>query len=185
MTHTDFKQSILKTFIATALFLTTFSFAAIAGGDTYEIYLNNKLVFKQRVLNTSAVDLNSLQLTKANYNDELEIYYSHCGVTGTGRSIELKDDKGNVLKEWKFKDASGNNASMTIPVKEILELQKSNPGVALNLYYFSSKYLPKGRMIASIKLSAKNNALQIKATKDPEHLAATNISVMNLLLWRI
>ena len=159
MSHIHFKQSMLKTFIATALFLTTFSFAAIAGGDTYEIYLNNKLVFKQRVLNTTAVDLNSLPLTKANYNDELEIYYSHCGVTGTGRSIEIKDDQGNVLKEWKFADATGNNASMLIPVKEILDLQKNNANASLSLYYFSSKYLPKGLMLTSIKLKERNVAL--------------------------
>jgi len=184
MSHIHFKQSMLKTFIATALFLTTFSFAAIAGGDTYEIYLNNKLVFKQRVLNTTAVDLNSLPLTKANYNDELEIYYSHCGVTGTGRSIEIKDDQGNVLKEWKFKDVTGANASMTIPVKEILELQKTNPNIALNLYYFSSKYLPKGRMLASIKLPGKNNAMQTKNIRS-DVLVAANITLMNLLFWRI
>jgi len=183
MSHTDLKHRMIKTIVAATLFLTTFSFAAIAGGDTYEIYLNNKLVFKQRVLNTTAVDLNSLQLTKENYNDELEVYYSHCGVTGTGRSIEIKDDKGNVLKEWKFKDVSGANASMTIPVKEILDLQKSNPNAALNLYYFSSKYLPKGRMIASIKLPGKNNAMQKNLRSDG--MAAANITLMNLLFWRI
>lgn len=185
MSHIIFKQSMCKTLIGTALFLTSFSFAAIAGGDTYEIYLNNKLVFKQRVINPTAVDLNSLQLTKANYNDELEIYYSHCGVTGTGRSIEIRDEKGNVLKEWKFKDANGANASMTIPVKEILELQKSNPNIALNLYYFSSKYLPKGRMLASIKLPQKNNTMQTKKFRSAHGSVALNNTLVNLLLWRI
>src|SRR5690349_7914830 len=185
MTHTDFKQSILKTFAAIALFLTTFSFAAIAGGDTYEIYLNKKLVFKQRVLNASAIDLNSLQLTKANYNDELVIYYSHCGVTGTGRSIEIKDDQNNVLKEWKYKDAVGANSAMTIPVKEILELQKNNPKAALNLYYFSSKYLPKGRMLASIKTQEKNTVMKSGRIWNKDAFAATNIAIKNFLLWRI
>ena len=185
MPHFNLRQTWMKTIVATVLVLTTFSFTAIAGGDTYEIYLNNKLVFKQRVINPSAVDLNSLQLTKANSNDELVIYYSHCGVTGTGRSIEIKDEKNQVLKEWKYKDASGSNASMTIPVKEILELQKDNPKTILNLYYFSSKYLPKGRMIASIKMQEKNTTMNEKEKRNKNVLIVANISAINLLLWRI
>jgi hypothetical protein len=185
MLHSNAKWTWSKTFAAIVLFLTTFSFAAIAGGDTYEIYLNKKLVFKQRVLNASAIDLNSLQLTKANYNDELVIYYSHCGVTGTGRSIEIKDDQNNVLKEWKYKDANSSNTAMTIPVKEILELQKNNPKAVLNLYYFSSKYLPKGRMLASIKTQEKNTVMRPDRAESKDVLVATNIAVKNLLLWRI
>jgi len=185
MLHSNAKWTWSKTFAATVLFLTTFSFAAIAGGDTYEIYLNKKLVFKQRVLNASAIDLNSLQLTKANYNDELVIYYSHCGVTGTGRSIEIKDDQNNVLKEWKYKDANSSNTAMTIPVKEILELQKNNPKAVLNLYYFSSKYLPKGRMLASIKTQEKNTVMRSDKVWSKDALVITNIAVKNFLLWYI
>jgi hypothetical protein len=186
MLHSNAKWTWSKTIVATVLFLTTCSFAAIAGGDTYEIYLNKKLVFKQIVHNASAIDLNSLQLTKDNYNDELVIYYSHCGVTGTGRSIEIKDDQNNVLKEWKYNDAVDANAAMTIPVKEILELQKKNPKAALNLYYFSSKYLPKGRMLASIKTQEKNTVMiPGRAWSNEAFVAAANIAVKNFLLWRI
>jgi hypothetical protein len=110
-------------------------------------------VFKQARL---GVSVSNLQLTKANSNDELVIYYSHCGQTGKGRSIVLRDDKNNIVKEWKFSDATGSDASMKIPVKEILELQKKNSNASLSLYYFSSQYLPKGRMLTSIKLQDKN-----------------------------
>jgi hypothetical protein len=181
MSLTNSNRTLLKTFIATVLF-STISFAATAGGDTYQIYLNNKLVFKQRVLNSSPVDLNSLQLTKANYNDELEIYYNHCGVTGTGRSVEIKDEQNHILKEWKFKDA---NVAMSIPVKEILELQKNNPNAVLNLYYFSSKYLPKGRMIASIKMQGKNTTMNKKVTGNKDDMITKNISTINLIFWHI
>ena len=85
---------------------------AFAGGDHYEIYLNKKLVTKQFVTQ-SATALN-LQLDKSNYNDEVTIYYSHCGVMGKERSLVLKDSKGKVLKEWKFDDGK-NTAAMTIP----------------------------------------------------------------------
>ena len=98
-------------------------------------------------------------MTKANYNDELVIYYSHCGQTGKGRSIVLRDDNNNIIKEWKFSDATGSDASMKIPVKEILELQRKNANTSLSLYYFSSQYLPKGRMLTSIKLQDKNTAM--------------------------
>src|SRR5215831_1685092 len=153
MLHSIFKNGTIKTFLPALLCSTIFSFAAKAGGDTYAVYLNNKLIFKQAGLETS---VNNLQLSKANYNDELVIYYSHCGQTGTGRSIVLKDDKNNILKEWKFADASGSDVSMKIPVKEILELQKKNANASLSLVYFSSKYLPKGRLLTSIKWQDKN-----------------------------
>jgi hypothetical protein len=182
-----FKTSLpgAKMFAATIVCLITFSFAALAGGDTYQIYLNNKLVFKQKSYNPSVVDLNNLQLTKTNYNDDLVVYYSHCGVTGTGRSIEIKDENNNVLKQWKFKDAQGSNASMVIPVKDILELQQQNPKATLNLYYFSEKYLPKGRMLASIKMENKNMTMNDGTIRDNEMLVTKNLMSEDLLLWRI
>lgn len=153
MLHSIFKSATVKYFIPLVLLLTTFSFAAKAGGDSYSFYLNGKLLFTQVGTRTS---VSNLQLSKENYKDELVIRYNHCGQTGKGRSIVLKDDKNNIVKEWKFADG---NASMTIPVKEILELQKKNANTTLSLYYFSSKYLPKGRMLTSVKLQDKNTAM--------------------------
>ena len=100
------------------------------------------------------------------------------------RSFDL-DDQNNVLKEWKYKDAVGANAAMTIPVKEILELQQNNPKAVLDLYYFSSKYLPKGRMLASIKTQEKNTVMKSGRIWSKDGFAATNIAVKNFLLWRI
>jgi len=47
---------------------------------------------------------------------------------------------------------------MSIPVKDIFDLQKKNVSATLKLYYFSSQYLPKGRVLTSIKLQEKNLA---------------------------
>ena len=152
MLHLIFKSATAKYFMPLVLLLTSLSFTAKAGGDSYEIYLNNKLIVKQARM---GVTVDNLQLSKANYNDELVVRYSHCGTTGKGRSIVLKDDKNNIIKEWKFADG---NASMSIPVKEILELQKKN-NTTLSLYYFSSQYLPKGRMLTSVKLQDKNTVM--------------------------
>lgn len=159
MLHSIFKSATVKYFMPVVLLLIILSFTAKAGGDSYEIYLNNKLIVTQARM---GVTVDNLQLSKANYNDELVVRYSHCGITGKGRSIVLKDDKNNIVKEWKFADG---NASMSISVKEILELQKKN-NTTLSLYYFSSQYLPKGRMLTSVKLQDKNTVMhKVKVIK--------------------
>ncbi|HEY6977648.1 MAG TPA: hypothetical protein VH396_15225 [Chitinophagaceae bacterium] len=157
MLHTNLKSALAKTFTFIVICLTTFSFISKAGGDKYEIYLNDKLI-TQKYVGQSGVDVSSLQLDKTNSKDNLIIYYSHCGTVGKGRTILIKDEQNKVLKEWKFADATGNDASMSIPVKDILDLQKNNVHASLSLYYFSSQYLPKGRMLTAIKLKEKNVA---------------------------
>ena len=156
MKHANLKSLLLKPMTLVGLCLTFFSYTAIAGRDSYEIYLNSKLIFKQYVAQTS-VGLQNLSLDKADPNDKIVIYYSHCGIVGKGRSIAIEDEQGHVLKEWKFADA-GDDKGMIILVKDILALKKNNPAANLNLYYFSSKQLPKGRILAAIKLKGKNVA---------------------------
>ncbi len=98
MYHSNLKQAFLKAFTFALLYL--FTFNANAGGDSYEIYLNNKLILKQFV--TQPINIRSLQLDKSNSNDRLIIFYSHCGQPGKGRSIAIKGDKGNIIKQWKL-----------------------------------------------------------------------------------
>lgn len=132
------------------------SFTAKAGGEGFEIYLNDKLILWQAV--NKPFTLHSLQLDKANKDDQLVIYYHHCGSTGTDRSIVIKDDKGNTIKEWKFADASGsNNKGMTIPVKELLQLEKNYSQTNLNIVYFSQQ-LPKGRALSAVQFNGKSTA---------------------------
>jgi hypothetical protein len=177
MLHTNLKSALLKSFMLIMLCLTAFSFISKAGGDRYEIYLNNKLI-TQRYVAQQSVDISSLQLDKTNYKDKLVIYYSHCGATGKGRSIVLKDEQNKILKEWKFADASGSDASMSIPVKDILDLQKNSAHSSLSLYYFSSQYLPKGRMLTSIKLKEKNVAFQ--QSNDGKYWTAVTAGISGL-----
>jgi hypothetical protein len=129
-----------------AVFLIAGMFTALAGGvDSYEIYLNDKLLVRQLV--SQPLSLQYLPLDKANLNDNLVIYYNHCGLTGKGRKIAIKDPQGKIVKEWKF--ANGEKTGMTIPVKEMLQLQKQYAKNQLSLYY-TSDLLPKGRMLASV-----------------------------------
>jgi len=149
------KKLFAKSFALIALSLTLFSVSAMAGGYSYTIYLNNKLILKEYVSKAS-LTLKDLQLNQSNINDMLVINYNHCGTVGKGRSIVIKDEQGNTLKEWKFADAEASGGDMKIPVKELLALEKSSGKSGLNIYYYSSQLLPKGKALASIKTGKQN-----------------------------
>ena len=140
-----------KTLALLAVCATLFSFSSYRGGDSFSIFLNNKLVFEQHVHMKEGVK--SFELGKANYNDQLSVYYSHCGKPGKGRSIAIKDENNKLLKEWHFGDASNTKSSMSCKVGDILDLQKNKQG-KLQLYY-SSKELPQGHLLAAIIVGDK------------------------------
>ena len=152
MKHTTFNQAFIKMFTLITLCFTAFGFTTNFGLDSYEIYLNNKLILKQSV--NQPLSLRVLQLDKANDSDQLRITYTHCMIKGAGkdRSIVLKDEKGNTLKKWAFADATGSDLSMVIPVKELLALQKSNAQHELNLHY-TARELPKAQMLALVRFN--------------------------------
>lgn len=135
------------------------SFTAKAGGEGFEIYLNNKLILWQPV--GKPFTLHNLQLDKTNKDDQLEIRYHHCGYTGKDRTIVIKDDKGNTIKEWKFADASGANKGMTIPVKELLQLEKNYSSSNLSIVYYAQQ-LPKGRAITAIQFNGKSTTWRMQ-----------------------
>ena len=120
-----------------------FSFSP-KGGESFEIYLNNKLVVQQVGRQMNAAQ--SLQLSPAFSNEELTVKYYHCGQVGKDRHVTIKDQQGRILKDWRFYDNSKNGA-MDCPVNEILALQKQNN--SLDLYY-SSKEIPNGRLLVTI-----------------------------------
>lgn len=150
MKHPSFKPACTA-IVATLIFCLQ-AFIVKAGTDSYEIYLNNKLILRQVV--NKALTLQSLQLDKANKNDQLVIYYNHCGAIGKGRTIAIKDDKGNIIKEWKFADFNGTDKGMTIPVKELLQFEKSYAHTPLNLFY-SAQQLPQGRTLSALQFTDK------------------------------
>lgn len=145
------KQALVKMFALITLCFTVFSFTTKLGLDSYEIYLNNKLILKQSV--KQPLSLRILQLGQANESDQLRISYKHCTLEGAGtdRTIVLKDEKGNTLKKWSFTNASGSDLSMVIPVKELLQLEKDNADHDLSLQY-TARELPKGETLAFLRL---------------------------------
>jgi len=151
---THVQQKLAKSFILTALLTSLFSFTSFAGGDVYEIYLNDKLVCQASYKQFTGSK--ELHLGKLNANDRLVIKYSHCGVTGQDRSIVVKDENDNIIKEWKFIDAKNNQSAMQIPVKELLDLNAKNGSIRL---FYSAKQMPEGRMLTAIKLDGKKLAM--------------------------
>lgn len=151
MKRATFNRALIKIFALITLCFTAFSFPTKVGLDSYEIYLNNRLILKQSV--NQPLSLRVLALNKAGADDELRITYRHCTLNGAGtnRSIVVKDEKGNTLKKWAFADASGADWSMAIPVKALLQLEKSNAGSDLSLHY-TARELPKGETLAFLHL---------------------------------
>ena len=152
MKQIKFNRAFIKIFALITLCFTTFGFTSKFGLDSYEIYLNNKLILKQAV--NQPLSLRMLKLGTAKESDQLRINYRHCTTengVGTDRIIFLKDDKGNTLKKWAFANATGSDLNMTIAVKELLQLEKKNANRELSLQY-TAKELPKGETLAILHL---------------------------------
>lgn len=141
-----------KVFLLGSLFAVLSSFSGNWGGDSYRVFVNNKLVLEEYVYNMKGVK--SIHLNQLAPNDEIAVYYSHCGVSGKARNITIRDEKNKVLKEFKFADSPDRvNTPMTCKSKDILPLQKDAD--KLNLYY-TSKEIPGGKMLAGISIGREN-----------------------------
>lgn len=128
-------KRLLNILLASSILATTIFAVAPTGVDSFEIYLNNKLISRHSL--EKPLQLENLDLTGANANDQLVIRYLQCNApnkSGKQRTISIKDDQGKTVKMWKFKDAENGDISMTIPVKEILEVQQSGAQGLVLLY---------------------------------------------------
>ncbi len=137
-------QAFLMLFTLLTLGFTTVSFTPKFGLDSYSIYLNDQLILKQMV--NQPLNLRVLPLRSAQETDQLRIHYNHCTIkngAGTSRSVALQDEKGKILKKWEFADATGSNLTMTIAIKELLQLEKTHANQKLSLVY-TARELPKG-----------------------------------------
>jgi hypothetical protein len=134
---------IAKGFILIMLTVFFQSFAKKPGGDYYRIFLNEKLVKEQFL--TQVNSLTTLALNSTNLKDHLTIHFSHCGTAGKGRTIMLKDEKGKLVKEWKFADSK--STGMQLPVKEILQVSGITSEGSI---YYASKEKPFGQLLTGL-----------------------------------
>jgi hypothetical protein len=152
-THHSKQKFFLAVF---SILLCGTAFKAKAGLDSYEIYLNNKLILKQYV--NQPLTLESLGLDQSNINDRLVIHYSQCNAPdklGKGRSISVKDASGNTIKKWNFADAKSGQTGMVVPVRELLQLEKKTPLSKLSLYY-SAEGHATGQLLANFHFGNKS-----------------------------
>lgn len=119
----------------------------LRGGDSFEIYLGKTLAVQQFLFKDKAIK--TVDLSTANATDELKVSFTHCGKTGTNRTVSIKD-KSQVIKEWKFTDIKpGASVQMNIPVKDIVAIQKSLKEKQLSLFY-KSDLLKEGKVLATL-----------------------------------
>ena len=135
---------MVKTLALMVLFATSSSFSGTWGGDHYRVYVNNKLVLEQFVHGQKAIP--TVQLDQRSPNDQVSVYYSHCGKVGSARHLTVKDAQGKALKTWNFADGS-LDVPMTCRAKDIVSLQKGSEKLAM---YYSAKELPDGKKLVSI-----------------------------------
>ena len=144
------KSTIQNILIMLALGLSATAYTPKLGLDSYEIYLNDKLIMKQFV--NHPLNLRTLRLENASPQDELWVKYTHCTNKGAGsdRSIVLSDDKGHQLTEWKFANSGAGNKPMKVSVGELLRMEKEHKDHQISLYYKSNE-LPKGELLAHLR----------------------------------
>jgi hypothetical protein len=149
------QRKALKSVFLFSLSIILFSFTSNWGGDSYQIYINKKLVMKQYVHNTSGAK--SFAMDKTSYDDEVEVYYSHCGQVGKSRAITIRDENNKLLKEMQFADFNGKNSGMSFKVSDFIKWDKRNGIDELKIYY-SAKELNGGQLLATIMLGTEAKA---------------------------
>lgn len=125
------------------------SFAPKFGGEGYQIFVNSKLV-----LESFGKDMNTVKTISLNEFPEsslLTVRYYHCGKIGKNRVVTIRDSRQQVLKEWRYDDATEAVSGMKCGVTEIARLQKGNSDLFL---YYASSELPNGRLLAEINVHA-------------------------------
>ena len=86
--------------VGVALCTILFSFSTIIGAHNVQVFLDDKMVIDHYVDSRSIAP--TLNLDPAEKHDQLIIKYNECGRTVTGRTITIKDEKNQVLKDWRF-----------------------------------------------------------------------------------
>ena len=131
-------RSLMLLFLAAALF----AFSEV-GGDSYTIYLGDKLMMKEHVMANRPV--RNIHITGESNESVLRVYYSHCGKTGVGRSVSVRDRDKKNLKTWSFSD----NDEMEVHLRELVRVVGNSNSVQL---VYTSAEIPEGKLLAGITL---------------------------------
>jgi len=127
------------------------SYTPRRGGEGFEVFLNNKLVVQLFGKNMNGA---STLYLEPGVDNEISIRYHHCGQTGKARRVDVKNEKGEVIKTWRFADNATPGNAMKFKISEAPGLKNLAGQVRWSIHYTSSE-LPAGRQLA---LLAKGNA---------------------------
>src|SRR5687768_12127369 len=144
--------SWINALMGVALCAILFSFSRITGAHGFQVLLDSKLMIDQYV--NSKMEAPTLIIDPAKNHSQLIVKYNECGRTVTGRTISIKDDKNNVLKDWRFEGATaGFKDPMVCSVKDITALKQQGSNT-LKLFY-SSKEFPEGQQVANLVIGSE------------------------------
>lgn len=130
------------------------SYTPHRGGEGFEVFLNNKLVvqlFGKKMNGTGTLYL------EPGVNNEISIRYYHCGQTGKSRRIDIKNEKGEIVKTWRFADNASPGNAMKFKINEAPGLKLLAGQVRWSIHYTSSE-LPDGRQLALLANSSAATA---------------------------
>ncbi len=138
-------KTILKISIMLVSILLLQSFSAKPGGEGFEIFLNNKPVVQQ--YGTDMNDIKTIQLNRDLANNKMTLKYYHCGRSGKNRIVEIRNDQNKTINIYHYPDTTPITA-MEVPLNEIIKVKTATN---FKLFYSSSE-LPKGRVLASLRI---------------------------------
>lgn len=148
------KSIIQKSPTATAVVLAFISivlssFSAVPGGDSFRIYVNNKLVIQEHLYGRKET---ARLVVNQESDEQVSVEFNNCGKINTARKLIIKDGENKIVKKWDFADSPDLKNQMSFKVREISALSEKT--VNLNLYYVSNE-VSNGQLLASINLTQK------------------------------
>lgn len=133
--------------------ITLCSFSSAPGGEGFEVYKNNTLLFQQFGNNMKTVK--TLSLNNIRSTDKLTIKYYHCGKTGKNRHIIVRGGNNAELKNWQYANTTSRDEGMSFNPAEIVRNNSNTDKV--NVYY-TSEEMPKEKLLVILQLKGQQTS---------------------------
>ena len=144
------KPIILKSpTILTLVTIILVSFSTVPGGDSFKIYLNNKLVMQEHFYGRTETPR---LLLNSDSDEQVSVEFNNCNKSNTARKLIIKDGENKTVKTWNYADSPDLKDPMSFKVSEITALTEKMQN--LNLYYASNE-VADGLLLAGIDLTHK------------------------------
>lgn len=143
------KRSNASGFLFILLIIILSSFSVIPGGDSFKIYVNNKLVIQEHLYGRKET---ARLVVNPESDEQVSVEFNNCGKLNTERKLIIKDGENKIVKKWEFTDSPDLKSPMSFKVSEITAISEKMQN--MNLYYASNE-VANGQLLASINLNQK------------------------------